>query len=407
MTRRLSRADLAVEAGVDEGTLDRLLDVDALSPGADGLFEPGDAAIVGTLAALLDSGVSAEDLRWLLSERSMRFNVIARLYADLGPRSPRSIQAVDASLAPDRGEPVERLYAALGLPVPGADTHLPATEDALIDDYLRDWLAVDPTGDASIRVARALRDAVARVSDTWLDTWDEVARPSITSQGAPAGVAVPPGADDANPTIRMAEVARRLLPMLLDRALQARLNERIVAVVERTLIEAGRVPARPERPAAVAFVDLSGFTTHTVEAGDEAALSAADRLREIAERRVGPVGGRVVKVLGDGVLLLFPDPASAVSATLAIVGDCGSDGTLPAHAAIAAGRVIRREGDVFGATVNLAARLLAAAAPGEVVVEEGVVVALPRGTARFAPRGRVEIRGLPMPVAVWRATPAD
>ncbi len=41
---------------------------------------------------------------------------------------------------------------------------------------------------------------------------------------------------------------------------------------------------------------------------------------------------------------------------------------------------------------------------GEVVVEEGVVVALPRGTASFTPIGRIELKGFPMPVALWRAS---
>jgi class 3 adenylate cyclase len=41
-----------------------------------------------------------------------------------------------------------------------------------------------------------------------------------------------------------------------------------------------------------------------------------------------------------------------------------------------------------------------------VLVEEGVVVALPRGTARFEPVGRVELKGFPEPIAIWRATPA-
>jgi class 3 adenylate cyclase len=65
-----------------------------------------------------------------------------------------------------------------------------------------------------------------------------------------------------------------------------------------------------------------------------------------------------------------------------------------------------RDGDVFGSTVNLAARLSAAAPPGDVWVEEGVVVALPAGTATFEPVGRIELPGIGAPVAVWRLGPA-
>ena len=84
--------------------------------------------------------------------------------------------------------------------------------------------------------------------------------------------------------------------------------------------------------------------------------------------------------------------------------DSRTAGLRPAHAGIAAGRVVVRDGDVFGQTVNLAARIAGQAGPGDVVVEEGVVVALPRGTATFEPIGRVELKGFPTPVALWRAS---
>jgi class 3 adenylate cyclase len=194
--------------------------------------------------------------------------------------------------------------------------------------------------------------------------------------------------------------------MLLDHALESALNARIVAAAEYVLVTGGRIPARPPRPSAVAFVDLSGFTSLTVHAGDEAAVSASEQLRAVAEDRVAQHQGRLVKMLGDGVLLLLPEPASAVRASLQIVEDCTRLG-LPAHAAVAAGRVIRRQGDIFGATVNLAARLVGIAGPGEVVVEEGVIIALPRGTARFEPIGRMPLKGFPDPVAAWRALSPD
>jgi adenylate cyclase len=112
----------------------------------------------------------------------------------------------------------------------------------------------------------------------------------------------------------------------------------------------------------------------------------------------------MVKLLGDGALMKYPDAASALSGTFELVAAVGDAGLPSAHAGIAAGRVIVRDGDVFGRTVNLAARMAEHAAPGEVLVEEGVVVVLPRGTATFEAVGRVELRGLPMPVALWRAS---
>jgi class 3 adenylate cyclase len=152
----------------------------------------------------------------------------------------------------------------------------------------------------------------------------------------------------------------------------------------------------------MAFVDLAGFTTLTEEHGDEAAAQAAARLLQLAEASGRREDGRVVKELGDGVLMRFPDAERALRAVVELVAGVTGAGLPAVHAGIAAGPVIIRDGDVFGRTVNLASRIAEFARPGVIVVEEGVVVALPRGTARFEPIGRVELKGIAEPVALWR-----
>jgi len=117
------------------------------------------------------------------------------------------------------------------------------------------------------------------------------------------------------------------------------------------------------------------------------------------------VGGRVVKLLGDGVLLRFEGAADAIRSVLRLVADVEAAGLPQAHAGIAAGLVVVRDGDVYGGTVNLAARLAGQAGPGQVVVDEGAVIALPAGTATFAPLGRVTLKGIPGEVGLWLATP--
>jgi len=168
-------------------------------------------------------------------------------------------------------------------------------------------------------------------------------------------------------------------------------------------VAADRVPPTPARPPALAFIDLSGYTSLTEERGDEFAAEAAGRLQELAEEATRRGGGRVVKLLGDGVMLRFDDATTAISVTLDTIDAIAAAGLPPGHAGVAAGRVVVRDGDVFGRVVNMAARIAAEAGPGEIVVEEGVVVALPEGTATFEAIGRVALKGFTDPVAVWKA----
>ena len=151
-------------------------------------------------------------------------------------------------------------------------------------------------------------------------------------------------------------------------------------------------------------MDLSGFTRLTIEQGDDVAAATATRLAEMADAAARAASGRVVKLLGDGVLLRFGSAAEAIPAILRLVDAIPAAGLPAAHAGVAAGRLVIRDGDVYGRTVNLAARIAGHAGPGQVVVEEGAIVALPKGTARFEPLGRFELRGIPDPVGLWLAT---
>src|SRR6185503_8920072 len=216
--------------------------------------------------------------------------------------------------------------------------------------------------------------------------WDETAQPDASTQGAPTvgSRARPTDPSDThqNVAIEMGGVARGLVSLVHERHVEATLTARIIASMEGVLGAAGRLPARTTRPPAVAFVDLAGFTSMTIERGDEAAATV---LFDLSDQAVRANGGRVVKQLGDGVLLRLPDSEAAVIAVTAIVLAIADAGLPPGHAGIAAGPLFVRDGDVFGRTVNLASRIADAAGIGEVLVEEGVVVALPHGTARFEP----------------------
>ena len=102
-------------------------------------------------------------------------------------------------------------------------------------------------------------------------------------------------------------------------------------------------------------------------------------------------------------MFVFPDPGPAVLASLEMVEGVSAAGLPPAHVGVATGPVIFQEGDYYGQTVNLAARISDFARPGEVLVSAAVVAAagLPVGT--FTEVGPVELKGVAGPVRLFAA----
>lgn len=402
----MSLAELAEEADAPFGLAERLVALGQIRPLAGGGFDPRDEAILTTASALVDAGIAEGDLEWVIREARGGIDVIGKLHEPPSPRSSRTFGQLRAELGP-LGERLTAIYAAFGLPEPATDQRLRLDEEKVVRGFTEIWQLVDPGGDADLQIARLSGETSRRLMEGWLDTWDATARPGIESQGAPRrpGQPVPsdPGDPDQNPTIRGAVLLRELVSWLHERQLERTLNARIIEAFESTLVGAGRLPARPESPPAVAFVDLSGFTTMTETHGDEAAATAAARLQDLAHAATGRAGGRVVKVLGDGVLMRFPSAAAAIPTVLDLIDEIPAAGLDAGHAGVAAGRLVIRDGDVYGRTVNLAARIAGHAGPGEVAVEEGAVIALPKGIARFEPIGRVALKGIATPVSLWLA----
>jgi adenylate cyclase len=179
----------------------------------------------------------------------------------------------------------------------------------------------------------------------------------------------------------------------------------MVSRIEEALEQLG-VYQRTERPSAMVFLDLSGFTRLTEERGDAVAAGLAADLAAIAHETSRHHGGRPVKWLGDGVMFHFPDPRATALAALEMVERTPTVGLPPAHVGVAAGPVIMQDGDYFGRTVNLAARLSGRAGPSEVLVTTEVVEATTDGGVRFEEIGKAELKGFSAPVVLHRATRA-
>ena len=128
--------------------------------------------------------------------------------------------------------------------------------------------------------------------------------------------------------------------------------------------------------ASVGFADLVGFTSLTRGMERDALLALVDRFDAETRQRVTDGGGRIVKTIGDDVMFVAPSPRQAAGIALALVGIEDVEGLPPVRVGVAHGDVLYRHGDVFGEVVNLAARLVALARPGTVLIDRVAAGAL-------------------------------
>ena len=157
-------------------------------------------------------------------------------------------------------------------------------------------------------------------------------------------------------------------------------------------------------PPAMCFFDLSGYTRLTEERGDRAAAEMALTLSQLVQRTAHEHRGRVVKWLGDGVMLYFDEPADAVVGALEMAERVPDAGLPQAHVGVDAGPVIIQDGDYFGSTVNVASRIAAYASAGEVLASERAFQAargLPSGIT-CTEIGSVDLKGVSKPVPLRR-----
>ena len=165
------------------------------------------------------------------------------------------------------------------------------------------------------------------------------------------------------------------------------------------------MPPRQVDPPAIAFVDLSGFTERTAKAGDELAAQDATTLQGLAQAAAAAHHGRVVKLLGDGVMLRFNNARDAVIAVRELMAAITAHGLPPAHSGIASGRLVVRDGDVYGHTVNLAARIAAHGVAGEMLVSAATAESLTGTGLILEDAGQVVLKGIPEPVGLVRILP--
>jgi adenylate cyclase len=352
----------------------------------DDLDDDARAARVRLLDALHADGATTEELRAAVAEDRL---VLLPIERALGTPAAYTLAELVARSRLS-AEQVERRLRALGVTVPEDPEARAFSEDDLeAVDRGRTYIDVgmDPVHSRAVvhlmsGLMERTADAVSRLfAETFLE----------------------PGVQEDDLGRRYGEMAAALNPLVaadLDYLLRLHLRDHArsdaLGMTERA---SGQLPNAFD--VAVAFTDIVGFTALGEELPGEELTDIAERLELLAGEQVRPPV-RVVKTIGDAVMVVSRDPDALVDAMVAIVA--AAEGDLPAlRTGIAYGRAVLRLGDWFGPAVNLASRVTSRARPGAVLVSDALVEALRRPEAyTLSEAGRKRLKGISEPVAVKR-----
>lgn len=206
----------------------------------------------------------------------------------------------------------------------------------------------------------------------------------------------------------MAKFVEQLLPVMEDIQTfvwRRQLADFFTRAVSHATHEAAPVDAETS---VVGFADMSGFTTLTREATEPELRDVLEAFESAATGVVGAHSGRIVKTIGDEVLFVAGTPFDGAEIALELQQAAADDDRLPPlRIGLAAGPVVRRLGDVYGSTVNIASRLTSLGRPGWVLVDRVMAESL-KGDARFVlrPRRPESVRGYHH-LRQWRLRRAD
>jgi adenylate cyclase len=153
------------------------------------------------------------------------------------------------------------------------------------------------------------------------------------------------------------------------------------------------------------FADIAGFTALTEAHGDEQAARLVAEFCATVRAELPQCGGTHVKSIGDAVMLRIPEPGDAVLLGLRIAHELMRGHGAPAvRVGLHHGSYVERDGDFFGAAVNLAARVSGQAAGGEVLLTGHTAALAPDvDGVLYQPRGRQPLRNVREPVELFAA----
>lgn len=390
----LTLEEVAAHAGVSAATLRRWARA-GLIPQVDGSrsghWTRAAAAHARVVARLRARGHRIEEIKRATDEGRLAFAYIEELLPEPGGGTSLRDAARETGLEPAL---IERFWVGLGLPVRELEE---LSEDDLV--ALREAASVLGAGlplVAFLQLARVYGQALAQIADAEVRLIHLYVHEPLMREGVPG--------------LRMAEqmegLARDLLPRsskLMDylhrRFLRHAVAQDVVGHMEVELdgdFDLGRVRA------GIAFCDLAGYTRYTEEEGDEQALSFVERFVDEVTDGL-PDDARVVKTIGDEAMIVGQDVQALTEWAVAFTRGFGR--RPEPRIGIHYGATLYRDGDYFGREVNLAARIVARARGGEVLVTDAVVDQVGRGSGlAFEGIGQVKLKGFDQPRQLCRAT---
>jgi adenylate cyclase len=364
----------------------------------DGQFPSSGVHVVRLMFAFEEAGIALEDVARGVEAGELSFPMglfmpepvgLSETYEQLAARLDR------------RPELVRRLSSELGLPPPPDDRV--RAEDAEILSLILTRLDLAEDDELS-RFARLYGGSVQRLVTAGLQFFERTVRQRVATFDHLSNEEKDRAVyERAGP---FTELVQGVVPRLQRRHREHAVLEYLVSVTETFMEERGITPHQPKQPPAIAFLDLTGYTALAEERGDEVAAELAAGLAGVVQEAARTHGGEAVKWLGDGVMFHFNDPARAVLGGLELIEETERAIAVPARIGINAGSVIVQEGDYFGRTVNIAARIADYARPHEVLVSETARQSVENGGVAFELVGDVPLKGVSRAVRLHRATRA-
>ena len=381
-----SRPEAAARAGIDQETLDELVELGIVKPAEGDRFRDGAVRKLALVGSLIAGGIPAAALAAKIRAGDFDMTFLdSPSFDTFTSLSPHTFE----ELASERNIPIEVLLAireSVGAAVARPGDHVAEVELEIVPS-IEAQLASGFPPDTVERLVRILGDSLRRYVLAGAEAFrTHIIGPVANASGEEIGAAAEEASGRISGPIEHAIVG------MYRAQLRHAYTSNIVDGITAELAAAGIVETN-ERPPAMCFLDITGFTRLTSERGDKAAADLADVLGRLVTRVSIEHGGRPVKWLGDGVMFHFRDPGPGVIAALTLADEVPRAGLPPAHVGLHAGPVVFQDGDYYGSTVNLASRIADYARPGEVLVSRAIVDATSDGGVEFTSLGHIELKG--------------